>query len=140
MVDRLQLLGPRLLSDASACKGVVIVADVATSGHSGFAESSPAADCECATLDRNFSIEQYMQDDGITPQQDNGAVKRKISLLNRYVQSICGLYSRVARQLKVDRSYVSRVARGERRSPQVERALSTEFSRVTDENEHEIAG
>ncbi len=81
-----------------------------------------------------------MQDDGITPQQDNGAVKRKISLLNRYVQSICGLYSRVARQLKVDRSYVSRVARGERRSPQVERALSTEFSRVTDENEHEIAG
>jgi hypothetical protein len=42
--------------------------------------------------------------------------KVKMSLVNRYVQSLCGLYSRVARQLKVDRSYVSRVARGERHS------------------------
>lgn len=54
----------------------------------------------------------------------------KISLLNHYVQSLCGLYSRVARQLKVDRSYVSRVARGERRSEPIERALSTEFDRI----------
>lgn len=54
-------------------------------------------------------------------------------LLNHYVQSLCGLYSRVANQLRVDRSYVSRVARGERHSEDVERALSTEFQRITSE-------
>jgi hypothetical protein len=56
--------------------------------------------------------------------------RARMSLVNRYVQSLCGLYSRVARQLKVDRSYVSRVARGERHSSEVEGALSTEFDRV----------
>jgi hypothetical protein len=30
---------------------------------------------------------------------------------------------------------VSRVARGERRSPQIEQALSTEFTRIMQENE-----
>lgn len=60
---------------------------------------------------------------------------RKVSLLNRYVQSLCGLYSRIARQLNVDRSYVSRVARGERRSEQIEQALSSEFTRIMNENE-----
>ena len=57
----------------------------------------------------------------------------KVSLLNRYVQSLCGLYSRVARQLGVDRSYVSRVARGERRSEPVEQALTVEFDRIMSE-------
>ena len=60
-------------------------------------------------------------------------------MVNHYVQSLCGLYSRVARQLQVDRSYVSRVARGERRSEQVERALTTEFDRIMDENESSAA-
>lgn len=55
----------------------------------------------------------------------------KISLINRYIQSLCGLYSRIARQLGVDRSYVSRVARGERRSEPIERALTSEFDRIT---------
>ncbi|HLK34795.1 MAG TPA: hypothetical protein VKT29_16990 [Terriglobales bacterium] len=41
-----------------------------------------------------------------------------------------GLYSRVARQLGVDRSYVSRVARGERRSKKVEDALRAEMKRL----------
>ena len=41
-----------------------------------------------------------------------------------------GLYARVARRLGVDRSYVSRVARGERRSPQVEKALQSELRRI----------
>jgi transcriptional regulator with XRE-family HTH domain len=41
-----------------------------------------------------------------------------------------GLYSRVARRLGVDRSYVSRVARGERRSKRVERALQAELKRI----------
>ena len=53
--------------------------------------------------------------------------------LNHYVQSICGLYSRVASRLRVDRSYVSRVARGERHSDEIEQALTTEFSRITNE-------
>jgi hypothetical protein len=72
--------------------------------------------------------------DGVTA-TDNVQLKNKISTLNRYVQSLCGLYSRIARQLRVDRSYVSRVARGERRSPQIEQALSTEFTRIMQENE-----
>jgi len=55
----------------------------------------------------------------------------KVSMINRYVQSLCGMYSRVARQLHVDRSYVSRVARGERRSAVVEHALTAEFDRIT---------
>lgn len=59
----------------------------------------------------------------------------KVSLVNRYVQSLCGLYSRVARQLQVDRSYVSRVARGERRSEPIELALSIEFDRIMNDNE-----
>ena len=54
-------------------------------------------------------------------------------LLNHYVQSICGLYSRVASRLRVHRSYVSRVARGERHSDEIEQELTTEFSRITNE-------
>lgn len=56
--------------------------------------------------------------------------RREVSLIHGYVQSLCGLYSRVARQLRVDRSYVSRVARGERRSEMVEDALVSEFDRI----------
>ncbi len=41
-----------------------------------------------------------------------------------------GLYARVARRLGVDRSYVSRVARGERRSKRVEEALRAELKRI----------
>jgi|SwirhisoilCB3_FD_contig_123_73083_length_447_multi_4_in_0_out_2_1 hypothetical protein len=41
-----------------------------------------------------------------------------------------GLYSRVARNLGVDPSYVSRVARGERRSKSIEAALSAEVRRL----------
>jgi len=49
--------------------------------------------------------------------------------LARYVH-YRGLYARVARQLGVDRSYVSRVARGERRSKQVQDALRKELKRI----------
>lgn len=41
-----------------------------------------------------------------------------------------GIYSRVARALGVDRSYVSRVANGQRRSAKVEKALLKEIKRV----------
>jgi hypothetical protein len=70
---------------------------------------------------------------------DQNEVKEKMPIVNRYVQSLCGLYSRVARQLKVDRSYVSRVARGERHSVEVERALNTEFERIMGEGEGRAA-
>ena len=43
---------------------------------------------------------------------------------------IRGLYGRVARQLKVDPSYVSRVARGERRSDEIEASLERELKRI----------
>ena len=41
-----------------------------------------------------------------------------------------GVYSRVARRMGVDPSYVSRVARGERISTKVEKALLAELHRV----------
>jgi hypothetical protein len=43
---------------------------------------------------------------------------------------IRGLYGRVAKQLKVDPSYVSRVARGERQSDAIELALERELKRI----------
>ena len=41
-----------------------------------------------------------------------------------------GLYGRVARDLRVDPSYISRIARGERKSKVAERALNREFQKV----------
>lgn len=49
--------------------------------------------------------------------------------LNR-LQLYRGIYSRVAKQLGIDRSYVSRVASGERKSEKVEKALLREIERV----------
>jgi hypothetical protein len=43
---------------------------------------------------------------------------------------IRGLYGGVARQLKVDPSYVSRVARGERQSDDIEASLERELKRI----------
>jgi transcriptional regulator with XRE-family HTH domain len=59
------------------------------------------------------------------------SVKPKLTKLNRLVETLCGIYSRVARRLGVDRSYVSRVARGERRSEPIENALVDEYKRVS---------
>jgi hypothetical protein len=50
-------------------------------------------------------------------------------VLNRH-QLYRGIYSRVARQLGIDRSYVSRVASGERKSEKVQKALMRELQRV----------
>ncbi len=41
-----------------------------------------------------------------------------------------GLYARVARRLRVDPSYVSRVARGERQSARIEKALRREIRSI----------
>ena len=43
---------------------------------------------------------------------------------------IRGLYGRVAKQMKVDPSYVSRVARGERQSDAIEASLERELKRI----------
>jgi len=56
--------------------------------------------------------------------------KAKITRLNGLVEALCGIYSRVARRLGVHRTFVSRVARGERRSEPVEGALVDEYERV----------
>jgi hypothetical protein len=54
----------------------------------------------------------------------------KIKKLNGLVEALCGIYSRVARRLGVHRTFVSRVARGERRSESVEGALIDEYERA----------
>ena len=56
----------------------------------------------------------------------------KLKKLNALVESICGIYTRVARRLGVHRSFVSRVARGERRSEPVEDGLLAELERFED--------
>jgi hypothetical protein len=51
-------------------------------------------------------------------------------LANRIPKIVClsrGLYARVARRMKCDVSYVSRIARGERRSAKIEAALGREI-------------
>ena len=48
----------------------------------------------------------------------------------RAVSLFRGLYARVARSLEVDVSYVSRVARGERKSKVAEKALTREFNKA----------
>lgn len=58
------------------------------------------------------------------------ALNSKVAKLNQLVDALCGIYSRVARQLGVHRTFVSRVARGERRSEQVEVALVEEYERA----------
>ena len=57
--------------------------------------------------------------------------QKKLLHINEMIQNLCGLYSRVAERVGVTRSYVSRVARGERRSEEVERTLIQEFDDVT---------
>ena len=61
--------------------------------------------------------------------------RNRLGRLRQYVESFCSLYSRVARQFNVDRSYVSRVVRGERHSEEIERALANELARITGEAE-----
>jgi hypothetical protein len=48
----------------------------------------------------------------------------------RAVSLFGGLYARVARDLSVDVSYISRIARGERKSKVAEKALAKEFNKV----------
>ena len=61
----------------------------------------------------------------------------KLQKLKHYIDSLCGIYSRIARRVGVDRTYVSRVAKGERRSPEVETALIQEFDRSQEKGGHQ---
>jgi hypothetical protein len=56
--------------------------------------------------------------------------KTDVRRIHRYIDSLCGIYSRVSRKLGLDRSYVSRVASGQRRSKEVEAALVKEFEQM----------
>lgn len=60
------------------------------------------------------------------PKKNTGA---KLQKLRDYIQLLCGLYSRIARRLGVDRTYVSKVANGKRHSEEIEAALIQEFDR-----------
>jgi transcriptional regulator with XRE-family HTH domain len=64
-----------------------------------------------------------------------GSAKKaaKLHRIRSYVESLCGIYSRVARKLGVDRTYVSRVAKGERNSPVIEAALIQDFEHTEDQ-------
>jgi transcriptional regulator with XRE-family HTH domain len=57
----------------------------------------------------------------------SGKNAAKLQKLQGYVAALCGIYSRVARRLGVDRTYVSRVAKGERHSPEIEETLIQEL-------------
>src|ERR1700722_3200661 len=50
--------------------------------------------------------------------------------VRKAVELFRGLYARVGQKLRLDPSFVSRVARGERKSEAVERELNKEFRRV----------
>jgi hypothetical protein len=56
--------------------------------------------------------------------------KATIRQCARAVSLFRGLYARVAGKLGVDVSYVSRIARGQRKSIVAEKALRREFTRV----------
>src|ERR1700756_695886 len=50
-------------------------------------------------------------------------------IIDTNLSYLSGLYTRVARQAGVHPSYVSRVARGERRSERISRAIASELSK-----------
>jgi len=56
--------------------------------------------------------------------------RQRVTRIHTMIDRLCGLYSRVAQRVGVTRSFVSRVARGERRSEEVERTIVQEFEQV----------
>lgn len=61
--------------------------------------------------------------------QPKQAMTKDEALLKAH-QAHMGLYVRVARQLGVDQSYVSRVARGQRKSEKTMRAILAELAKI----------
>jgi hypothetical protein len=67
--------------------------------------------------------------------------KNKIELEPKNLASIFrGLYVRVASRLEVDPSYVSRVARGERKSEEVEAVLEQETRKILSQFSKKLNG
>ena len=60
----------------------------------------------------------------------NNAKRNTSTIPHNLASLIRGLYGRVAANLKVDPSYVSRVARGERQSDEIEASLERELKRI----------
>ena len=60
----------------------------------------------------------------------NETSKAKVRKLQKLIDALCGIYTRVARRLGVHRTFVSRVARGERHSNPVEGAVVDEYDRM----------
>jgi transcriptional regulator with XRE-family HTH domain len=58
--------------------------------------------------------------------KNNGHLESLLDLHRRHH----GIFARVAQNLSVDPSYVSRVANGKRRSPAIEQALARELGRI----------
>ena len=58
------------------------------------------------------------------------SAKLKTAKLARLIDTVCGIYSRIARRFGVHRTLVSRVAHGERRSEPIENALAAEYDRT----------
>jgi transcriptional regulator with XRE-family HTH domain len=56
-------------------------------------------------------------------------IQHSQGLLNRH-QLHEGVYARIAKKLRVDASYVSRIARGERKSPEILNAVLEELRRI----------
>jgi hypothetical protein len=59
--------------------------------------------------------------------QDGAHLESLLDLHRRHQ----GIFARVAQNLSVDPSYVSRVANGKRRSPEIEQALARELRRIS---------
>jgi hypothetical protein len=67
--------------------------------------------------------------------------RKTVDLQTKNLASIFrGLYFRVARRLGVDPSYVSRVARGERKSEAVEAALESETRKIVSQIATKLKG
>jgi hypothetical protein len=56
-------------------------------------------------------------------------MRRRVTLLRAYVRQR-GLFARVAKRLRLDPSYVSRVANGERHSKRISLAIEAELNRM----------
>ena len=54
---------------------------------------------------------------------------RRVTLLRAYLRQR-GLFARVAKRLRLDPSYVSRVANGERRSKRISLAIEAELNKM----------
>jgi hypothetical protein len=64
----------------------------------------------------------------MTKQNKNGHVDGEAQL--KWHRLHLGLYARIAKRLRINPSYVSRVARGKRQSDDVKKALLQELSRI----------